>query len=62
MATKCDGNHGGDICGDPECWQIDPCDGEHSGAPCDDAHCYKKELHKPREAVADPDAYLIREA
>ena len=67
---KCDGDHGGDECGDPECWQIDACDQVHGGEPCRDAHCYKKEAHAPRVAEswrtplenADPDAYLYREA
>lgn len=68
---KCDGDHAGDPCGDPECWQLDPCDQTHGGSACEDPHCYKREAHAAREIAdawkeplerSDPDAYMAREA
>lgn len=51
--VKCDGNHGGDPCGDSECWQLEPCDQQHGGPACEDPHCYKKDAHNAREAVSE---------
>ncbi len=50
--VKCDGNHGGSVCGDPECWQ--------KSAHLTEGYSYVQRPRQPGKTTAQVGAELVR--